>query len=246
MKWVQANIQRFGGDPNRVTIFGQDAGAMSVSLHLISPLSRGLFQRAIMQSGASSTPLFNGKVKNTEQLELFSKMVNCSLGPSLVECIRDKTFEDIVEEQWVLTLENYLSKSIQDIVGPIVDGELLPDFPENLFKTGKFHTDATVMTGVTSDEGAVFALFRRPAQIGDAPGSLETMIQFQLLYARETNEAVEDLIAFEYRNHTEGNIFDSISEVYGDSAFVAPAILEATAMAKVSQCSMQHVQSVIA
>lgn len=231
MKWVQANIQRFGGDPNRVTIFGHDAGAVSVSLHLVSPLSRGLFQRAIMQSGASSTPFFNGKVKNTEQLERFSKGVNCSLGPSLVKCIRDKTFEDIVEDQWVLSLENYLSKSIQDIVGPIVDGELIPDFPENLFKTGKFHTDATVMTGVTSDEGAVLALIRRPAQIG----SLEAVIQLQLLYGRETNEAVEDLIAFEYRNYTEENILESIWEALGDSAFVAPAFLEATALAKVIQ-----------
>ena len=50
-KWVQGNIQSFGGDPQKVTIFGESAGGMSVSYHLVSKASRGLFQRAIVQSG---------------------------------------------------------------------------------------------------------------------------------------------------------------------------------------------------
>ena len=51
LKWVQRNIGSFGGDPKKVTIFGESAGGWSVSYHLVSPASRGLFQKAIVQSG---------------------------------------------------------------------------------------------------------------------------------------------------------------------------------------------------
>jgi len=72
LKWVQANIASFGGDSNKVTIFGESAGGVGVSLQLVSPLSKGLFHRAIIQSGAASSPLFCGNVTNTAQVELFT------------------------------------------------------------------------------------------------------------------------------------------------------------------------------
>lgn len=56
IRWVRDNIRHFGGDPTRITLFGESAGAVSVSLHLLSPLSQNLFQRAIMQSGAATAP----------------------------------------------------------------------------------------------------------------------------------------------------------------------------------------------
>ena len=51
MNWVKNHISRFGGDPNQVTIFGESAGGISIMAHLLSPWSKGLFQRAIVQSG---------------------------------------------------------------------------------------------------------------------------------------------------------------------------------------------------
>ena len=58
MKWVQAHISKFGGDPDQVTIFGESAGGISIMAHLVSPWSKGLFQKAIVQSG----PLVSAKV----------------------------------------------------------------------------------------------------------------------------------------------------------------------------------------
>ena len=56
MKWVQENIASFGGISSMVTVIGQGAGASSIAYHMLSPLSTGLFHKAILQSGAVTTP----------------------------------------------------------------------------------------------------------------------------------------------------------------------------------------------
>jgi len=58
LKWVRDNIKNFGGNPNKVTIFGESAGAFSVCYHLVSPSSRGLFHSAIMESGSCDGDAF--------------------------------------------------------------------------------------------------------------------------------------------------------------------------------------------
>jgi carboxylesterase type B len=78
MKWLQGNIESFGGDPESVTLYGYSAGAWSITLHLVSPMSRGLFHKAIIGSGSAlgHWPL------PTNQLELAQKqaeIVGCSV-----------------------------------------------------------------------------------------------------------------------------------------------------------------------
>lgn len=89
MKWVQEHIDRFGGDPNLVTLMGYSAGAMSVTLHLVSPMSRGLFHRVIVMSGSATS---QWTIPN-EQLDLAKKQArllkcpNGSIG-EIMDCFK--------------------------------------------------------------------------------------------------------------------------------------------------------------
>ena len=222
-----------------MTIFGQSAGAMSVSLHLVSPLSKGLFHRAIAQSGAASTPLYSGKVTKPRQLEAFAQAINCSMGPKVVECARGKTGKEIIMGQMAIVFGGYTGS--QDIVGPIVDGEFLPDLPEILFNKGQFH-DVDVVTGVTTNEGGLLAMIRPHDQFKDGVEKefFGSILRQEMLYARELkNSLVEDLILFEYTKNVDSDdkqaMRQSLLDCFSDSGFVSPALLEARALAKVGK-----------
>ncbi|KAM9301766.1 pyrethroid hydrolase Ces2a-like [Gastrophryne carolinensis] len=97
LRWVQENVEDFGGDPQSVTIFGESAGAISVAAHVLSPLSKGLFHRAIAQSGAMTMPGI--VVSKPEDLIVYQKLVSEIFGcePStVVKCLRMKSEEEIL------------------------------------------------------------------------------------------------------------------------------------------------------
>src|SRR5262249_57156912 len=102
LRWVRRNIGAFGGDPNRVTIFGHSAGGQSVYFHLVSPASDGLFQRATAQSGAlgaSFAPyLAMQTLQDAEPAgDAFSATVGC---PGLsTQCLRKKDASVLVQAQ---------------------------------------------------------------------------------------------------------------------------------------------------
>ena len=77
LEWVRANIAAFGGNPNRITIAGQSAGGLSVSLHLVSPGSDGLFHRAIMQGGFASYR-WRTREDSEAQAEAFATALGCT------------------------------------------------------------------------------------------------------------------------------------------------------------------------
>ena len=104
IEWVNANIKYFGGNPDSVTIFGESAGSLSVALQLLSPLSNGLFQRAIIQSGEALNPAWAPISQKTalQAGNLLAKELNCDLEDAhkKLKCMQEKNVEDILGKQY--------------------------------------------------------------------------------------------------------------------------------------------------
>jgi para-nitrobenzyl esterase len=138
LQWVKKNIASFGGDPDNVTIAGQSAGSMSVNCLVASPLSKGLFKRAIGESGASFT---NGNA-SLQKAEDEGMKIAQSFNASSIADLRKLSPEELM-------------KKAQGFRGPIIDGYVLPDAIVNIFKQGK-ENKVDLLTGWNQDEGLLF------------------------------------------------------------------------------------------
>ena len=101
LRWVQKNIAAFGGDANKVTIFGESAGAMSIHFHVLSPLSKGLFHSGIAESGSALMPLIFQNEGMLSKAQRLAKSVGCPTDNSeeLVECLRTRDVKSIMVNQ---------------------------------------------------------------------------------------------------------------------------------------------------
>lgn len=130
LQWVQRNIARFGGDPSRVVIGGQSAGAYSVCWHMASPMSQGLFVGGIMESGGCDTNIRLGKaVSNALN---YAAAVGCPTGPKQLPCLRK------MDGASLLNMSNPLIAETAFEWWPVVDGSAsgLPDTQLRLLRAG--------------------------------------------------------------------------------------------------------------
>jgi para-nitrobenzyl esterase len=147
LQWVQRNIAQFGGDPAKVTLFGQSAGSMAVNCIQASPLAKGLFRAVIGQSGASfGGMLNNGALQQAEER-----------GVKFAEAAGAKTLADLrARPAPALIMTSFTA-------GPNTDGYVLPDSPQALFEKGRQNRVPSI-AGSNSDEGRLFARGQMTAQ----------------------------------------------------------------------------------
>ena len=137
LQWVHANIAKFGGDPGRVTIAGQSAGSMSVHALVASPLTKGLFQRAIAESGGST--ISGGMSRKREDAEQAGVKFAASKGAKTIAQMREMSPDD-------------LGATGNTGFSVIVDGYLLPASIPEIIGRGS-QNDVPILTGGNADEG---------------------------------------------------------------------------------------------
>lgn len=148
LAWLKRNIEKFGGDPNRITIFGESAGGISVSMLCASPLAKGLFSGAISQSGGS----FGPTRKTTYPGENMKTLADAEQdGKQIMESLGSKSLAELR----AMDASKFSGRGLCACGWPVVDGYVIPGDQSELYAQGKYN-DVPVLIGYNSDEGASF------------------------------------------------------------------------------------------
>ncbi|KAK0153769.1 Cholinesterase [Merluccius polli] len=228
LRWVADNIAFFGGDPSKVTLFGESAGAASVGYHLLSPGSHGLFKRAVLQSACPTAPwasLSQAQIWN--RTWTLASLLGCPLSPEadLERCLQRADPEDIVTQQYELLQPSALQLPFL----PSVDGDFLPDEPEVLLKTGNFKR-TEVLVGLNKNEGSYFLLYGMPGYslAGESLISRKDFLEGIQLALPGTSNATKEATIFQYTNWSDVEDKmknrDALGGLIGDQLFSCPTL----------------------
>ncbi|KAH9641184.1 hypothetical protein HF086_004571, partial [Spodoptera exigua] len=171
LQWVNKNISHFGGDPKNITIFGESAGGASVSYHLVSPMTKGLFQRAICQSGVATCWWAKVFEPQLRALELARQLgYNEDTDGDLYEFFKSQPAEKLSGVKVPLSYSEQHRASFELYFGIVSEkqfGDKKGFFHGNIsdYLENGIHEDVQVINGYTADEGVLLYVFDKHAKM---------------------------------------------------------------------------------
>ncbi|XP_014601800.1 PREDICTED: acetylcholinesterase-like [Polistes canadensis] len=232
LRWLRDNAAAFGGDPDLITIFGESAGGSSASLHLISPVTRGLVRRGILQSGTLNAPwsyMTGEKAHDVARVLVDDCGCNSTMlqeNPARVMlCMRSVDAKTISVQQW---------NSYWGILGfpsaPTIDGVFLPKHPLDLLRESDFK-DTEIIIGNNENEGTYFILYDFIDFFDKDTASFLERDKFVGIIDtifKNMSQIERDAIKFQYTDWEkvkDGYVNQRmIADVVGDYFFICPSI----------------------
>lgn len=232
LQWVRENIPAFGGNPNLVTIFGQDAGAASVTIHMVAPQSQGLFSRAIAQSGSALCQWSVERNPLEYALEVSSK-VRCPRDNvnSMIQCLRKADVNDILRAQNDLKVFGSFPVRTAPVIERTGSSRFLPEEPLYLMERESIRR-VPFIAGVNRDEGVFLfpevASLYRETSVG-SPDFLKDVLLPRYLHTagriKGNTDAVVRSLMFEYFSGVDPynltSIIKPFANMSGDNLFFA-------------------------
>nr|ODN89584.1 hypothetical protein L203_02297 [Cryptococcus depauperatus CBS 7841] len=230
LSWVKENIRAFGGNPDSVTVFGESAGSIAISLLFLDP-NIDLFKSAIMESGAQSTiptgPAGSTREDGYQALLTASDCANPTKHTTPFECLRELPVDELFAAQ-LDVIDGIWFKTNCSIAGPAIDGDLIPDSPHKLLSEGKFANKPFII-GTNKDEGTDFV----PTNLTDE----ESAVKYLALHESVplSHEIQTQLFSLYPNDTVSGSPYDTgketfglsptykqVSSIIGDAQFEAP------------------------
>ncbi|XP_040537228.1 fatty acyl-CoA hydrolase precursor, medium chain isoform X1 [Gallus gallus] len=237
LQWIQENIIHFGGDPGSVTICGESAGGISVSALVLSPLAKGLFHKAISESGTAIRALFTDKPEEEAQRIAAASGCEKSSSAALVECLREKTEEEM--EQITLKMDMTTLKLCYTspgkceqpsmFISSTVDGVFFPKSPRELLSEKAINAVPYIIGVNNCEFGWVIPEMMK---VPDFTEGLDKEVARQVLQSsfvlsfKSVPSDIVDLVFNEYIGKAESRaqVRDGLLDAIGDHMFVFPAI----------------------
>ncbi|XP_045537697.1 venom carboxylesterase-6 [Papilio machaon] len=234
LKWVRDNIEFFGGDPNRVTIFGESAGAVSVHLHMLSPASQGLFHRVIAQSGLALSPWALGKNPREKAFELGKELgIETNSTAELLGYLRATPSELLVKAGARIAGAPGKTADLQSTVALPFLPVLEPEGPEAFLTTNPRESlpgaDVPLLTGYNAQEGII--LFRRlqryPKLLSELEHEFRRVVPPELISSDEkrTDKVADHIRAFYFQQRpVDARNINSLIDLFTDVMFLRPVL----------------------